>query len=138
MRLARVGHESVAGFILIATYMGEKNEIEQVSVSDVDALAQAGQTPQIVDVRRPAEHANGHVPGAVNIPLDKLPKEFEQLDPSIPTYVVCQGGYRSSLGASFLENAGFDKIYNVTGGTAAWIAAGLETEVSASKCASTR
>lgn len=138
MRLARVGHESVAGFILIGSYTGEKSKIEQVSVDDVHALEQAGVNPQIVDVRRPAEHANGHVPGAVNIPLDKLPKEFEKVDPSIPTYVICQGGYRSSLGASILENAGFDRIYNITGGTAAWIAAGLETEVSASACAGTR
>ena len=138
MRLARVGHESVAGFILIGSYTGEKMTIDQVSVDDVHTLARAGQAPQIVDVRRPAEHANGHVPGAVNIPLDRLPKDFEKLDPSIPTYVICQSGYRSSLGASILENAGFDAIYNVAGGTGAWIAAGLATEISASACASTR
>ena len=138
MRLARVGHESVAGFILIDSYTGEKKKIEQVSVNDVHALEQAGQAPQIVDVRRPAEYANGHVPGVVNVPLDKLPKDFENLDPTVPTYVLCQGGYRSSLGASILENAGFETIYNITGGTAAWIDAGLETEVSASECASAR
>ncbi|KXJ97999.1 MAG: beta-lactamase domain-containing protein [Acidobacteria bacterium OLB17] len=137
MRLARVGHESVAGFILIGDYTGERKKIEQVSVNDVHALGQAGKNPQIVDVRRPAEYANGHAPGVVNIPLDKLPKDFEKIDPSVPTYVLCQGGYRSSLGASILENAGFKKIYNIAGGTSAWIEAGLETEVSASACAST-
>jgi rhodanese-related sulfurtransferase len=72
----------------------------------------------------------------VNIPLDKLPKDFESLDPGAPTYVLCQSGYRSSLGTSILENAGFDNIYNITGGTTAWVSAGLETEVSASACAS--
>lgn len=127
MRLARVGHESVAGFILIGSYTGEIKQIGQVSVNDVHALEQ----PQIVDVRRPAEHANGHVPGAINISLDRLPKDFEKLDPSVPTYVICQGGYRSSLGASILENAGFQRIYNITGGTSAWTDAGFDTEVSA-------
>jgi rhodanese-related sulfurtransferase len=39
------------------------------------------------------------------------------------------------LGTSILENAGFTKVYNVTGGTQAWIDAGFETEVSASACA---
>jgi glyoxylase-like metal-dependent hydrolase (beta-lactamase superfamily II)/rhodanese-related sulfurtransferase len=137
-RLARVGEESVVGFILFDQYTGEKKTTEQVSVDDVHHLIRAGMNPQIADVRRPAEYANGHVPGVINIPLDKLPKDFERLDPSVPTYVLCQSGYRSSLGTSILENAGYDKIYNITGGTTAWIAAGLETEVSASACASAR
>jgi rhodanese-related sulfurtransferase len=138
VRLARVGHESVAGFILISDYTGEKKGIEQVSVNDVYELQQAGINPQIVDVRRSAEHANGHLPGTVNIPLDRLAMEFDKLDPSYPTYVICQSGYRSSLGASVLENAGFEKIYNITGGTSAWIAAGLGTEATATACANAR
>jgi rhodanese-related sulfurtransferase len=71
----------------------------------------------------------------VNIPLDRLAREFDGLDPKAPTYVICQGGYRSSLGTSILENAGFKEIYNVIGGTKAWIDAGLVTEVSATACA---
>jgi hypothetical protein len=43
------------------------------------------------------------------------------LNPDKPTYVICQSGYRSSLGTSVLENAGFKEIYNVTGGTKAWM-----------------
>jgi hydroxyacylglutathione hydrolase len=137
MRLARVGLETVTGFILIDKYTGEKRTIEQVGVEQVAELAKTEKI-QFVDVRRPAEHGNGHAPGTVNIPLDKLPADFEQLDPEAPTYVICQGGYRSSLGTSILENAGFRNIYNVTGGTAAWQSAGLETEVSATACAGTR
>ncbi len=138
MRLARVGHESVSGFTLIDKYEGEKKKIEQVSVGEVSGLTQTEKYLQFVDVRRSAEHANGHAVRTVNIPLDKLAGDFERLDPAVPTYVICQGGYRSSLGTSILENAGFRKIYNVTGGTAAWQAAGLETEVSATVCATTK
>ncbi len=135
MRLARVGHETVTGYILFDEYQGETKQVEQVPVEEVAELAKTEKSFQFVDVRRPAEHANGRAVRTVNIPLDKLPTEFERLDPEAPTYVICQGGYRSSLGASILENAGFKKIYNVTGGTAAWQAAGLETEVSATACA---
>jgi rhodanese-related sulfurtransferase len=49
--------------------------------------------------------------------------------------VICQGGYRSSAATSILENAGFKDLYNITGGTAAWIAAGLATEGSDTTCA---
>ncbi len=137
MRLARVGHETVKGYILLNNYGSEKRTVEQVSVEAVAELAKTEKDFQFVDVRRAAEHANGHAVRTVNIPLDKLGKEFDRLDPETPTYVICQGGYRSSLGTSILENAGFKKIFNVTGGTAAWQAAALETEVSATACAKT-
>ncbi len=134
MRLARVGHEAVTGFSLIYKYAGERKQTEQVSVREVAELTQTEKHIQFVDVRRPAEHNAGHAVRTVNIPLDKLSSDFERLDPSVPTYVICQGGYRSSMGTSILENAGFAKLYNVTGGTAAWIEAGLETEASATAC----
>lgn len=133
MRLARVGHETVSGFILMKDFEGETNRVDQVSVDDVNSLLKGD--IQFVDVRRAGEHNAGHAPKAINLPLNKLPGEVDKLDPRKPTYVICQGGYRSSIGTSILENAGFRKIYNVTGGTAAWIAAGLETDKSREKAA---
>lgn len=134
MRLARVGHDSVSGFILIGDFSGRTSSIEQVTVDAVAARVRESGT-QFVDVRRPAEHANGHAVGTINIPLDRLDKEIDRLDPKLPTYVICQSGYRSSLATSILENAGFEKMCNVTGGTQAWLEAGLESEVSATACA---
>lgn len=128
MRLARVGIETVKGFILMKDYTGETNKIEQISVSNVKE--KLTDDIQFVDVRRPAEHAAGHAPKTTNLPLDRLAKEVGKLNPDEPTYVLCQGGYRSSLGTSILENADFKKIYNVTGGTKAWTDAGFDTEVS--------
>lgn len=128
MRLARVGIETVKGYILINEFTGETKKIEQVSVQTVKENLSGD--IQFVDVRRFAEYANRHAPNTINISLDKLPAEFDRLNPDKPTFLICEGGYRSSLGASILENAGFRKIYNVTGGTKAWIDAGFVTEVS--------
>ena len=133
MRLARIGHETATGFILMKDFDGEAKRVEQVSVNKVGELVENG--IQLVDVRRVAEYENGHAKKAINLPLDKLPNEIDRLDPSKPTYVICQTGYRSSLGTSVLENAGFENIFNVAGGTSAWIDAGLETEASATACA---
>ena len=138
MRLARVGHETVKGFIEIGNYSGETKQIEQVSVDEVSELAKDENGLQFVDVRRIGEYNAGHAVRTTNIPLDKLAADFDKLDPNSPTYVICQGGYRSSIGCGILENAGFEKIYNVTGGTAAWIAADLDTEAAATACASTK
>jgi rhodanese-related sulfurtransferase len=132
-RLARVGHETVFGFILMSDFNGETGSIEQVSVETVSELLSEG--IQLIDVRRSGEHSVGHAPTAISLPLDKLGTSLGGLDPQRPVYVICQGGYRSSIGTSILENAGFNKIKNVTGGTAAWIKAGLETESAAAAAA---
>lgn len=137
-RLARVGHETVSGSMLIQDYTGETKSVEQVSVEEVSKLIKTERVLQFVDVRRSAEHAAGHAERTINIPLDKLASDFEKLDPTLPTYVICQGGYRSSLGTSILENAGFESVLNVTGGTAAWMNAGLETTVSTTACSVTK
>jgi hydroxyacylglutathione hydrolase len=134
MRLARVGIETVKGFIQFGDYGGEQKTVEQVSVEAVKT-ATSEPNVQFVDVRRPAEHANGHAVGTINLPLDRLSREIDKLNPDLPTYVICQSGYRSSLGASILENAGFRSLFNVTGGTKAWIDAELETDVLATACA---
>jgi rhodanese-related sulfurtransferase len=128
MRLARVGHDSVTGFVVFGNYSGKRRVTPQVSVEETAKILASGNPAQIVDVRRVMEHAGGHAPGAVNIPLNRLPSDFEKLSPEIPTYVICQSGYRSSIGTSILENAGFTEVYNVAGGTATWIKAGMETE----------
>jgi glyoxylase-like metal-dependent hydrolase (beta-lactamase superfamily II)/rhodanese-related sulfurtransferase len=134
MRLARVGLETVKGFILMKDYTGEKKTVAQVSVQEAKA-ATAKEDAQFVDVRRVQEYANGHAPNTINLPLDRLSREIDKLHPDKPTYVICQSGYRSTLGTSILENAGFKEIYNVIGGTKAWMDAGLEIEVSATACA---
>ncbi|MCO6510232.1 MAG: MBL fold metallo-hydrolase [Aridibacter famidurans] len=133
MRLARVGIETVEGFILIDDFDSELKSVGQVPVEEVEKLL--GNGIQFIDVRRPAEHANGHAPQTINIPLNELMMEVGRLDPEKPTYVICQSGYRSSTGTSILENAGIKEIYNVEGGTTAWTGSGLDTEVSATACA---
>ena len=135
MRLARVGLETVVGYLLIADYEAEEtNSIEQVAVRDVFEAMRTGQTPQLVDVRQPGEYAAGHAVGAMNLPLNSLDKEIDALDPDKPTFMICQTGYRSSLATSILENAGFKAISNVAGGTSAWIESGLPTEEEAMAC----
>ena len=134
MRLARIGLESVQGSILMSEYDGERKSIDQVPVGEVNERAESQDVMQLVDVRQPGEYAAGHASGAKNLPLDSLDRSVDQLDPSVPTYVICQSGYRSSLATSILENAGFGSVHNVAGGTSAWIEAGLETETAAAAC----
>jgi hydroxyacylglutathione hydrolase len=136
MRLARVGIETVKGFILMEDYDGEAKIVEQVPVAEMSGLTETEKGLQFVDVRQPGEFGGGHAVRTFNLPLNSLSREIDKLDPTVPTFVICQSGYRSSLATSFLENAGFAKVYNIAGGTTAWKEAGLPTETSAASCAS--
>lgn len=83
---------------------------------------------QFIDVRTPEEYAGGHAARAENIPLDTLNAGFDKLEKSEPVYVICQTGNRSKKAADILKEAGFKNVQNVTGGTVAWQAAGLQME----------
>jgi glyoxylase-like metal-dependent hydrolase (beta-lactamase superfamily II)/rhodanese-related sulfurtransferase len=129
IRLARVGIETVKSFILMEEWPYETAMIEQVPVEKMNEILSGGKDLQFVDVRREGEYTAGHAPTAVHLTLSNLRNVSEKLDPSRPTYVICQGGYRSSTGASILEKKGFTELYNITGGTGAWINAGLDIEI---------
>jgi len=81
----------------------------------------------LVDVREVAEYREGHVPGAVNIPMGRLTSRLDELDRSRPVYVVCASGNRSSAMTDALTSAGFDAV-NVAGGTSAWARSGRMLE----------
>ncbi|HVG29003.1 MAG TPA: MBL fold metallo-hydrolase [Pyrinomonadaceae bacterium] len=133
-RLARVGLETVEGFLSGGMEAWRESGLEvasvtQISVVDLHRLMEAGDGLQVLDVRRPAEFADGHVPRAVPAPLAGLRQHaLEGLDPSRPLAVICAGGYRSSVATSLLLTRGFKKIFNVAGGTSAYVGAGYAVE----------
>jgi len=140
MRLARVGIESVRGYLkggMDAWRQAglEAATIPQISVAELREMIDAEKDLQVVDVRRPAEYESGHVPHAQPAPLSNLERDLSglHLDPTRPTAVVCAGGYRSSAAAGLLAQQGFQKLYNVTGGTGAWVSAGYEVEQPAAR-----
>jgi hydroxyacylglutathione hydrolase len=134
MRLARVGLENVVGYLeggVAAWDLAGRpvGTLPQIAVDELRARVREGHAGlQVVDVRRPGEYAEGHVPGALSRPLDRLEREVGTLDRSRPTAVICAGGYRSSAATSLLRRQGFPDLSNVVGGTSAWIAAGYEVD----------
>ena len=86
---------------------------------------------QFVDVRTPAEYSGGHAVRAINIPLDDLLTKLGRLEKNEPVYVICQSGRRSKEAAEILSQNGFKWVFNVTGGTNDWSAAGLPMETTA-------
>ncbi len=80
-------------------------------------------THVLVDVRTPEEFAEGHISGAINIPLDDLPERVGELDPADNIVVYCRSGNRSNQAAQFLLSENYESIYDL-GGIIDWQSAG--------------
>lgn len=94
---------------------------------DIDEFAErlvAGLT--VIDVREPDEYTDGHVPGALLVPLGTVAANLDRFSADGTTYVICKSGGRSMRACELAASQGYD-VVNVTGGTGAWILSGRET-----------
>ena len=82
-----------------------------------------GDSVVLLDVREDDEWQQGHVEGAQHIPMGDVPARIAEIDGDAKLFVMCHLGGRSQRVAQYLARNGFEPI-NVTGGMAAWAAAG--------------
>ncbi len=83
----------------------------------------------ILDVRDTDEFAEGHVEGAINIPVDELPNHFEKLKNYSKIYVHCGGGGRAGRAVETLTKYGIQNLVHICeSGMRSWIASGLPIE----------
>lgn len=74
----------------------------------------------LLDVRQDFEYAEGHLPGARNIPLPELADRLNEVDRNLPVLVYCRGGMRSLAAANMIAGQGFREIMSLKGGILAW------------------
>ena len=101
---------NVAGFVIENVRTGL---VKQYHWYEIPALRRRGAA--FVDLRTPEEYAEGHIPGAVNIPLHELRERLCELDRNKSAYINCYSGLRSYLACRILSENGFD-CYNLSGG----------------------
>jgi rhodanese-related sulfurtransferase len=84
----------------------------------------------VIDVRNPDEYANGHVAGAPLIPVNSVFARREELPKDGKIIFICSVGQRSALACEMAAAGGVpaERLYNVEGGTDAWVKAGLPLE----------
>ena len=102
---------NMAGFVIENLRGGL---VRQYHWDQVAALPRDGSVV-LLDTRTAEEYAEGHIPGAINIPLDELRERLGELDPAKPVYVNCHSGLRSYLACRILSGRGF-QCSNLSGG----------------------
>ena len=110
--------------------MAEQNELEpfkRISVHEAKELMDRDNV-QVIDSRELHEHADGHVPGSINIPHMATLVRAADLAKDRPILFICKSGQRSAVAAEFAAALGLTDLYNVEGGHDEWAAAGYPME----------
>jgi len=125
----RVGEDRIVacldgGLFAWAIHGLKTEDVKLISAEDLHTMINGKSGIQLVDVRAPLEFEDSHIEGAVNIPAPDLRTRYKELDPGMPTVLICSTGHRSSLGAGILKQNGFHDVYNTAGGMTGYSAAG--------------
>ena len=101
--------------------------VQQLDAKSFNQALSTHSEKQLLDVRTPAEYAQGHIDGAINADINSadFANSIEKLNKENPVFVYCLSGGRSSAAAEQLKEKGFKEIYNLEGGVLAWNAAQL-------------
>lgn len=123
VRLARVGFSKFRGYLEggFESWKKANEEIDMIiDVEPDELLMDMPYDPHLVvlDVRRESEFADGHIKGAVNLPLHRLtdPANMTNIEEEDNVYIHCGSGYRSAIAASLFKRQGIHNIRNVLGG----------------------
>jgi rhodanese-related sulfurtransferase len=133
-RLARVGLENGIGYSLPRErhWRTAGLELASISVQRCEQIRRACETDsplQLVDVRSRAEWLQGHLPGAISLPLLDLDTKKRILDSSRPSLVYCHEGFRATTAASILLREHESDIGILIDGVEGWSALGLPLEI---------
>lgn len=94
-----------------------------IDIAELDALVASGGV-RLLDVREDHEFKAGHVPGAIHVPLKRLPDRVAKLKKDRTYAVICASGNRSAGATRYLLDNGFEGAVSVRGGTGAWARSG--------------
>ena len=129
MRLGRIGFDHVAGYLkdgldALRDHEALLRQTNRITAPAVQQLA----APTIIDVRNEQEWQQGHIEGSVNIPLRDLAERIDEIPAAGDVVIHCQGGYRSTIATSMLQQHGKTNALDLVGGYQAWTQSGLPTQ----------
>jgi rhodanese-related sulfurtransferase len=107
---------NMAGFVAAGLLRGDHPQIDADSI----VAAAPAERPYLLDVRTPQEFSAGHLPGAVNIPVDELRSRLAEVPRDRPVAAYCQVGQRGYLATRILQQAGVAAA-NLGGGYKTWL-----------------
>jgi hydroxyacylglutathione hydrolase len=130
--LGRVGLDELAGYLQWGmtdwrTQRFPVAAVPQISAHDLATMREERPDLVVIDVRDQFEWDEGHIDGALHIPMAEAVRRIAEVPADRPKAVVCAGGLRSSAVISALSREGMGEWFNVVGGMTAWVKTGHPT-----------
>lgn len=100
--------------------------INEMEVTELVQLKENGEKVRVIDIRQPAELNSGIIPGAEALPMHIIPLRMNELKREEKLIMVCRSGARSAQACMYLQQQGYDNVFNLRGGMMAWAGSGLE------------
>jgi rhodanese-related sulfurtransferase len=115
---------TVVASVLLAPSLLPRGGYGDVTVQEARRLIEDKPGLIILDVRTASEYDEGHIEGALNIPVQELSVRFDELSTGDELLVYCRTGNRSAQAVDILLDLGFTKIYHMDEGITRWTEAG--------------
>ena len=126
--LALIGYDRVLGALpAIELETFSPRRVASIPYTRIRELSAGVGDATVLDVRSSSEWNEGHIPGAVNVPLAELTSRLSELRGRQPIVTYCQSGARSTVAASVLRAAGIVDVSNAEGGFDEWTRIGAAT-----------
>jgi rhodanese-related sulfurtransferase len=93
---------------------------ESITPDELKRRLDAGERPELLDVREPWEYELARIKGSKLLPMGELPERVSELDPEAETVVICHHGSRSAYVTQALQRSGFSRVINLEGGLDAY------------------
>jgi hydroxyacylglutathione hydrolase len=120
----RAGYDDIRGYhVGVGDWISRGEDtgfLPQLSIHGLQRVLDKYANHIVLDVRRDDEWQAGHIPGSVHVPLQRLIEQSVDLGFQEHISVICRTGYRSNIAASVLKSRGFEHVFSVIGGMAAW------------------
>jgi NADPH-dependent 2,4-dienoyl-CoA reductase/sulfur reductase-like enzyme/rhodanese-related sulfurtransferase len=113
----------------MAGFVAENILLDRLRVFYWDEVKQLPETAFLLDVRTNAEFEAGHIPNAVNIPVDEIRDRMQEIPTNRPVYIYCEAGLRGYLAQRILRQTGYETVANLSGGYVSWKAANQEMQL---------
>ena len=106
--------------VMPAIALAEEFQTPAITVPDLLDRQASSQNIVVVDVRASGEYKSGHVPGAINIPHDKLDKKLDKLSQADSVVLYCFNGKRTRQAEQTLLDNHFENVFHLEGGLTSW------------------
>ena len=115
-----IDYDQFCGLPQAAAEEAKADAVPAIDVRELKRRLDAAEKFVLIDVREPFEYEIARIPGAKLIPLGELPGRLSELDSADEIVLHCKSGRRSAQALRVLKEAGFARLWNVTGGIEAW------------------